>query len=104
MFDLVTLHPHFVTPNHRLEAIILAKALSDIRPKLQPDPSLARTSSVLWLRICPQHLHHQPALARLPLPMPVQLPNIVQARLVVAEQAAMQGEILPANQGRERQG
>ena len=103
MLDLIPLHPDLVTSNNRLKPVILAKPLGDIRPKLQPNPSLARAPPILRLWIRPQHLHHQPRLARLPLPMSIQLPDIVQARLVVAKQPAMQCQIFRPDQRRERE-
>ena len=103
MLDLVPLHPNLVTPNHSLEPILLTKPLRDIGPKLQPDTPLARAPPILRLRIRPQHLHHEAGLPRLPLPMPVQLPDIVETGLVVAEQPAVQRQVLLPDQRRERQ-
>ena len=79
-------------PDDSLESVLLTESLCHIRPKLQPNPALARTAPILWLRIRPQHLHHQPTLTRLSLFVPVQLPDVVQCDVVVGEQATVQGE------------
>jgi len=89
VLDLVTFHPHLMASDDGVESIGFTKPLRHIWPKLQTHPTLARPSSGRRLWICPEHLHHQTGLARLPLSMPVQLPYVVERGLVVREKATM---------------
>lgn len=104
MLHLVTIHAHFVTSNNSFEAVLLAKLLGDVGTKLHAHTSLARSSTGFFLRVRPQHLHHEAGLAGLPLVMPVQLADIIQGDTVVREQATMEDEIFLADEGCQGQG
>ena len=54
-----------------------AKLLRHIRSELHAYATLTGTTAGCGLGICPEHLHHESRLARLPLTMSVQLPDVV---------------------------
>lgn len=83
VLDFVTLHTDLMRPDNSLKAVVLAEALGDIRAELQTDATLARSTARLWLRVSPEHLHHQTLLAGLPLVVAVEFPDVVQCDLVV---------------------
>lgn len=103
VLDLVPIHTDFVTADNSLEAVVLAEALGDVGAELHTNTSLAGTASLLFLGICPQHLHHETSLAGLSLVVSVQLANIIKSYLVVGEETAVENEVLVANQGGQRQ-
>lgn len=103
VLHLVPVHAHLVAPNHRLQPVPLAEPLGDVGPELHADSALAGAPAGLVLRVGPQHLHHQPGLARLPLVVPVQLPDVVQRDGVVREETAVEDEVLGSDEGGEGQ-
>ncbi len=103
VFLLVSRHPDFVTSNDSLKPVLLAESLSNIRSKLHAYAALARTTARLRLRVCPEHLHHQTCLTRLPLLVAIKFANVVQRNIVIREEATMEDEVLLSNQGGERQ-
>src|SRR6185312_10179103 len=103
VLDFVTLYTDLVRPDNGLKAVVLAEALGDIRAELQTDATLARSTARLWLRVSPEHLHHQTLLAGLPLVVAVEFPDVVQCDFVVREETTMQDEILLADQSGQRQ-
>lgn len=66
-----------MTPNNSLQAIILAKSFRDIWPELHAHAPLTRSPTRLWLRIGPEHLHHETGLAWLALIVTIKLPYVV---------------------------
>jgi hypothetical protein len=80
---LITIHANFVAANDSIQAILVAESLRHIRAELHADASLAGTSARGSLGICPQHLHHQTRLARLPLGVPIQLANVIKSYIVI---------------------
>lgn len=103
MLHLVPVHAHLVAPDDRLQPIPLAEPLGDVGSELEADAALAGAPAGLVLRVGPQHLHHQPGLARLPLVVPVQLPDVVQGDGVVREQTAVEDEVLGPDEGGQGQ-
>lgn len=77
MLNLIPVHAHLVAANDCLEAVVVTEPLGDVGAKLQANTSLAWPTTVLLLRVCPQHLHHQAGLARLSLIMSVELSDII---------------------------
>ena len=104
MLHIVSIHAHLVAPDDRLQPVPFAEPLRDIRPELETDAPLAWAPAGVVLRVRPQHLHHQPRLPGLPLPVPVQLPNVVERDFVVREEAAVEDEVLVPNQGGQGEG
>ncbi len=97
MLDLIAIHADFVASNDGLEAVVLAEAFGDIRAKLHADTALAGPAALLFLRIGPEHLHHQTRLAGLLLVVSVELANIIKGHLVVGEQATVKNQVLAAD-------
>lgn len=85
MLLLITLHPNLVRADNGSQTVVIAEALCYIRTELHSYTSLRWPTSWLSLWICPQHLHHQARMSRLPLIMPVQLPDIIQRNLIIAK-------------------
>lgn len=104
VFDLVTAHAHLVGANDSLQAVVFTEALGHIRTKLETDTALAGTAAGLGLRVCPEHLHHQARLARLPLVVAVELADIIQLDLVIGEKTTVQDKVLVTDQGGQWQG
>lgn len=104
VFNLVTAHPHLVGANDSLQAVVFTEALGHIRTKLETDTALAGTAAGLGLRVCPEHLHHQARLARLPLVVAVELADIIQLDLVIGEKTTVQDKVLVTDQGGQWQG
>lgn len=104
VFDLVTAHAHLVGANDSLQAVVFTEALGHIRAELETDTTLAGTATNLGLRVCPEHLHHQARLARLPLVVAVELADIIQLDLVIGEETTVQDKVLVTNQGGQWQG
>ncbi len=66
----------------------------------------AAAAAILLLRVRPQHLHHEACLAGLALVVSVQLANVIERDVVVGEQAAVQYQVLFADecsQGQSRE-
>ncbi|KAF2826569.1 hypothetical protein CC86DRAFT_32240, partial [Ophiobolus disseminans] len=103
VLDLIAVHAHLVRPDDCVEAVVLAETLGDVGPELQADAALAGPPAGRRLRICPEHLHHEPGLARLALLEAVELAHVVERDLVVGEQAAVQDKVLLADERGERQ-
>ena len=101
MFNLIALHANLMTPNNSLETIAFAKALRNIGAKLQANTAFTRSTTLLSLRIRPEHFHHEATLTRLTLFVAIELAHIVQGDIVVAEQTAMEYKVLATNQGGE---
>lgn len=98
MLFLVPVHADFMAANDGFQAVPLAETFGDIRAELHADATLARAAAWFGLRVCPQHLHHQAGLARLPLLVPVQLADVFQSHVVVGEQASVEDKVLLADQ------
>lgn len=103
MLLLVSVHADLVTPNNGLETILVAELLGDVGSKLHAYTTLAGASPGLFLRIRPQHLHHEALLTRLALLVTVDLANVVQRHVVVGEETAVEHKVLSADQSSERQ-
>ena len=83
VLDFITIHTDLVRPDDSLKAVVLAEALGDIRAELQTNTALAGSTTRLWLRVGPEHLHHQALLAGLALVVTVEFADIVQRDLVI---------------------
>ena len=99
VLHLVPVHAHLVAPDDRLEPVLFAELLRNVRAKLKANTPLARAPARVVLRVGPQHLHHEPGLARLPLVVPIKLPDIVQRDVVIGEEATVEYEVLAPYQG-----
>ncbi len=104
MLDIIALHSNLMTSNDSLESIPLTEPLGDVGAKLESDTSLTRTSSGGRFGIGPEHLHHEALLTGLTLGMSIELPDVIERDVIVREQAAVQGEILLADQCRQGKG
>lgn len=104
MLDFITVHANFMTSNNSLKAVLLAELLGDVGTELHPHTSLTWATTGFFLRIGPQHLHHQTSLTRLSLVVSVQFADVVQSHAVIREQAAVEDKILFANECSQRQG
>lgn len=85
VLDFVAVHAHLVTSNDRVESILLAKTCCNIRAELQANATLAGSTTLLFLRIRPQHFHHETSLSRLSLIMAIQLADIIQRHVIIGE-------------------
>lgn len=103
MLDIIPLHPNLVTPNHRLEAILLTEPLRNIRSKLQAYTSLTRPPPGRRLRIRPEHLHHEPLLTRLTLRMTIETSDVIQRDIIIRKQPPVQRQEFLPDQRRQRQ-
>lgn len=103
MLDFITFHAHLVAPDNRLETIVLAEPLRDIRTELHSYATLAGTTTWRGLWVRPEHLHHQARLPGLLLAMSVQFSDVVELDAVVGEEAAVKDEVLFANQRGKRE-
>lgn len=103
MLNLVTVHADLVRTDDGLETVVLTEPFGDIRTELESNTSLAGPTARRRLRVGPQHLHHQTLLPGLPLVVSVQFSDVIQSRLVVGEETAVQDQVLAANQGSQRQ-
>lgn len=104
MLDLVPIHANFVASNDGLEAIVLAETLSDVGTKLHADTTLAGPAALLFLRVSPEHLHHEAGLAWLLLLVSVEFADVIEGDLVVGEQAAVKNQVLATDKGSQGQG
>lgn len=77
MLDFVAVHPDLVTTDDGLQAVLLTEALGDIRTELKSNTTLAGTAALLFLRVGPEHLHHQACLTGLALVVSVELADVV---------------------------
>jgi hypothetical protein len=103
MLHFITVHTDFMTANDCLQTILLTELPGDIRTELHTDTPLAGPATFLLLRICPEHLHHQTSLSRLPLVVSVEFPNVIQGDVVVGEEATVEHEVLLAHECCQRQ-
>lgn len=109
MFHFVTVHADFVRSNNGFQLVLFTEAFGHIGSELETNTALAWSSAWLGLRIRPEHLHHQSSLAGLPLLEAVEFAHIVQADVIVGEEATMEHKVFLPNQrgkgqGRERLG
>lgn len=104
VLHLEAAHAHFVTADDGLEVVFLAEPIGDVGTELQPDTALAGATAGVLLGIGPQHLHHQPFLAWLPLLVAVVVADVLQGDLVVREESSVKDQELAADQGRQREG
>lgn len=103
VLNFVTVHSDLVASNNGLKTVLFTESLGDIRTKLEANAALARTATLLFLGICPKHLHHQTRLARLALLVSVELANVVQSDAIVREETTVEHKVLGANKRRQRQ-
>lgn len=96
---LVSLHPDLVGSDNCLETVVLAETLGHVGSELETNTTLAWSSARCGLRVCPEHLHHQAALTRLALVVPVELADVVQGDLVVREQTSMKNKVFVSDKG-----
>ena len=89
VLNFITIHANFVAANDGFEIILLAELPGDIRTELHTNTTLTRSTTRLFLGVCPKHFHHEPSLTRLSLGVPVQLPNVIQGNIVVRKQTAV---------------
>lgn len=104
MLHFVALHADLVRTNDRLQPVLLTEPLGDIRAELKTNATFAGPTARLRLRIGPEHLHHQTLLSGLPLVVAIQLPDIIQCRVIVGEETTMEHQVFVADQRRQRQG
>jgi len=104
MLDLVSLHAHLVRSDDSLQTVVLTESLGNIRSKLQAHTTLTGSASILGLRVGPEHLHHQAMLARLPLAVAIEFPDVVQCNLVIGEETTVQDQVLVTNQSSQGEG
>ena len=98
MFDFIAFHTNLVASNDGVQSICFAESLRHVWPELHAHASFAGTATWVGLRVCPEHFHHQALLPRLSLLVSIELSYIIQRRLVVREETAVQREIFLANQ------
>ncbi|RAH44727.1 uncharacterized protein BO95DRAFT_169052 [Aspergillus brunneoviolaceus CBS 621.78] len=98
MLNLVTLHANLVRSDDRLQSVLLTEALGDVGSELKTNTALAGSTTRLGLRVGPEHLHHQPLLARLALVVAVQLADIIEGSVVVGEETTVENKVLVTDQ------
>lgn len=101
---LVTLHADLVTADDSLQAVLVAETLCYVGTELHADAALAGAAAGEWLRIGPEHLHHETSLAGLLLLVAVELADVVERDVVVREETAVEDEVLVADQGGKWEG
>ena len=103
VLNFVSIHANLVTADNGFETVVLAETLGDVGTELHTNTSLAGTASLLFLRICPQHFHHETSLSRLSLVVSVQFANVIECDLVVGEETAVEDKVFVTNEGSQRQ-
>lgn len=99
VLHFISVHANFVTANDGLQAVLLTESFGDVWTELHTDTTLAGPATLLFLRVGPQHLHHETSLARLALVVPVELANVVKGDFVIGEETTVEDEVLLADQG-----
>lgn len=102
VLHLIPVHANLVTANDGLQAVLLTESFGNVWTELHTDTTLARPATLLFLRVGPEHLHHETSLARLALIVPVELANVVEGDFVVGEETTVEDEVLLADQSCQR--
>jgi hypothetical protein len=104
MLNLIPRHPNLMTPNHRLQPILLTKPFRDIRAKLQSDASLTWSASGIWLGIRPEHFVDEALVCGLATEVAVYFADVVEGYAVFGEEAAVEDEEFLGDEGCEGEG